>query len=98
MHRQTKKRDLAPQICKELTLHAQIEEEIFYPEMSEAIDGNALLDEAGVELTTAMSLIAQTAEMSPDEDLHDAKVTVLGEYINHHVKKEREKIFVKARS
>lgn len=86
------KRDLAAQICKKLTLHAQIEEEMFFPEMGEAIDGNALFDEAGVELTTAMSLIGQIAEMSPDEDLHDAKVTVVGEYINHHVKKEREEI------
>lgn len=91
------RRDLAEQICKELTVHAQIEEEIFYPEVREAIDGEALLDEAEVEHATAKDLIRQISEMSPDDDLYDARVTVLGEYIDHHVKEEREEIFVKAR-
>ena len=91
------RRDLAAQICKELTVHAQIEEEIFYPEVREAIDGEALLDEAEVEHATAKDLISQISEMSPDDDLYDARVTVLGEYIDHHVKEEREEIFVKAR-
>ena len=91
------KRDLAAQICKELTVHAKIEEEIFYPELREAIDGEALLDEAEVEHATAKDLISQISEMSPDDDLYDARVTVLGEYIDHHVKEEREEIFVKAR-
>ena len=76
---------------------AQIKEEIFYPEVREAIDGEALLDEAEVEHATAKDLIRQISEMSPDDDLYDARVTVLGEYIDHHVKEEREEIFVKAR-
>lgn len=91
------RRELAAQICKELTVHAQIEEEIFYPEVREAIDGNTLLDEAEVEHATAKDLIRQISEMSPDDDLYDARVAVLGEYIDHHVKEEREVIFVKAR-
>ena len=91
------KRDLAAQICKELTVHAQIEEEIFYPEVREAIDGEALLDEAEVEHATAKDLIRQISEMEPDDDLYNARVTVLGEYIDHHVKEERDEIFVKAR-
>ena len=91
------RRELAAQICKELTVHAQIEEEIFYPEVREAIDGEALLDEAEVEHATAKDLIRQISEMSPDDDLYDARVTVLGEYIDHHVKEEREEIFVKTR-
>jgi len=91
------KSELAAQICKELTVHAQIEEEIFYPELREAIDGEALLDEAEVEHATAKDLIAQISDMNPDDDLYDAKVTVLGEYIDHHVKEEREEMFVKAR-
>ena len=91
------KRDLAAQICKELTVPAQIEEEIFYPEVREAIDGEALLDEAEVEHATAKDLIRHFSEMSPDDDLYDAWVTVLGDYIDHHVKEEREAIFVQAR-
>ena len=56
-----------------------------------------MLDEAEVEHSTAKELIAQISEMSPEDDLYDAKVTVLGEYIDHHVKEEREEMFVKAR-
>lgn len=88
---------IAEQICQELTVHAQIEEEIFYPRLRDAIDDDLLLDEAEVEHGTAKDLIAQISEMSPEDDLYDARVTVLGEYIDHHVKEEREEIFVKAR-
>lgn len=91
------RRDLAAQICKELSVHAQIEEEIFYPEVREAIDGGSLLDEAEVEHATAKDLIRQISESSPDDDLYDARVMVLGEYIDHHVEQEREAIFIKAR-
>jgi hemerythrin superfamily protein len=91
------KSGLAEQICQELTVHAQIEEEIFYPALRDAIDDELLLDEAEVEHSSAKELIAQISEMSPDDDLYDARVTVLGEYIDHHVKEEREQIFVKAR-
>lgn len=88
---------IAEQICQELSVHAQIEEEIFYPQVRDAIDDDPLLDEAEVEHGTAKDLIAQISEMSPEDDLYDARVTVLGEYIDHHVKEEREEIFVKAR-
>jgi Hemerythrin HHE cation binding domain len=91
------KREVAEQICKELTVHARIEEEIFYPELREAIDADDLLDEAEVEHGTAKDLITQISDMSPEDDLYDARLTVLGEYIDHHVKEEREQIFVKAR-
>ena len=58
----------------------------------------ALLDEAEVEHATAKDLIRQISEMSPDDDLCDARVTVLGECIDHHVKEQREEIFVKTRT
>ena len=91
------KRELAEQICRELSVHAQIEEEIFYPQLREAINDDPLLDEAEVEHATAKDLIAQISDMSPEDDLYDARVTVLGEYIDHHVKEEREEMFTKAR-
>lgn len=91
------KREIADRICQELTVHAQIEEEIFYPQVREAIDDDPLLDEAEVEHGTAKDLIAQISGMGPEEDLYDARVTVLGEYIDHHVKEEREEMFPKAR-
>ncbi|MBT2320833.1 hemerythrin domain-containing protein [Variovorax paradoxus] len=93
-----KKRELANQICMELTVHAQIEEEIFYPGLREAIKETDLLDEAAVEHASAKELIAQIQAAAEPDEMFDAKVTVLGEYIDHHVKEERNEIFVKARA
>ncbi|MBO9648210.1 MAG: hemerythrin domain-containing protein [Variovorax sp.] len=93
-----KKRDLALEICTELTVHAQIEEEIFYPALRETLKDTDLLDEAKVEHASAKDLIAQIQEAAEVDDMFDAKVTVLGEYIDHHVREERNEIFVKARA
>jgi hemerythrin superfamily protein len=93
-----KKRDLATEICNELTVHAQIEEEIFYPALRAAIKETDLLDEAEVEHASAKDLIAQIQQATEVDDKFDAKVMVLGEYIDHHVKEERNEIFVKARA
>ena len=93
-----KKMELAQRICTELTVHAQIEEEIFYPALRQAIKETDLLDEATVEHQSAKDLIAQIQGMAATDDLFDAKVKVLGEYIDHHVKEERGDLFTKARS
>jgi hypothetical protein len=93
-----KKRELADQICLELKVHAQVEEEIFYPALREAIKDTDLLDEAEVEHTSAKELIAQIESGDENDPKWEAKVTVLGEYIDHHVKEERGEIFVKARA
>lgn len=93
-----KKMDLARQICQELTVHAQIEEEIFYPALRAAMKDTDLLDEAEVEHQTAKDLIAQIEAAGEADDKFDAKVKVLGEYIDHHVKEEKNEIFPKARS
>ncbi|MDM0071746.1 hemerythrin domain-containing protein [Variovorax sp. J31P207] len=93
-----KKRDLANEICIELTVHARIEEEIFYPAVRGAIKDTDLLDEAEVEHGTAKGLIAQLEAAVDVDDMFDAKVKVLGEYIDHHVKEERNELFVKARA
>ncbi|MBV7542700.1 hemerythrin domain-containing protein [Acidovorax sp. sic0104] len=90
--------ELAREICIELTVHAQVEEEIFYPALRAAIRETDLIAEAEVEHQTAKDLIAQIeAADAADEDF-DAKVKVLGEYIDHHVKEERNEIFPKARA
>ena len=93
-----KKMDLAQQICQELTVHAQIEEEIFYPALRAALKDTDMLAEAEVEHQTAKDLIAQIEGMGEADEMFDAKVTVLGEYIDHHVKEERNEIFPKARA
>jgi hemerythrin superfamily protein len=88
---------LVAQICNELKIHTEIEEEIFYPAVRKAIDDGDLMDEALVEHAGAKELIAQLEDMSPDDELYDAKVTVLGEQIQHHVKEEEGEMFPKAR-
>jgi hypothetical protein len=88
---------LAEQICMMLTIHTTIEEEIFYPAAREAGVESDLLDEAEVEHASAKDLIAQIRAMEPDEELYDAKVKVLGEYIDHHVQEEQEEMFPKCR-
>jgi len=88
---------LAARICMELTVHAQIEEEIFYPAARGALREEDLVDEATVEHASAKDLIAQIESSSPGDDLFDAKVKVLGEYIDHHVKEEQNEMFPKVR-
>lgn len=95
--RESQKARLAEQICNELKVHAQIEEELFYPVMREAIKESDLIDEAAVEHATAKDLISQIEKMSPGDELFEAKVTVLGEYVRHHVKEEESEIFPRAR-
>ncbi|SDD89742.1 Hemerythrin HHE cation binding domain-containing protein [Paracidovorax valerianellae] len=94
----TQRFELARQICRELTVHAQIEEEIFYPALREALKDTDLIAEAEVEHASAKDLIAQIEAASAADEMFDAKVTVLGEYIDHHVKEERNEIFPKARA
>jgi len=93
-----KKMNLARQICTELTVHTRIEEEIFYPALRAAIKETDLLAEAEVEHASAKELIAQIEAGAEADEMFDAKVTVLGEYIDHHVKEERNEMFPKARA
>ncbi|PJJ17242.1 hemerythrin HHE cation binding domain-containing protein [Janthinobacterium sp. 67] len=92
------KRKLALKICQELSKHAMVEEEIFYPAVRDASRSNEdLVDEAIVEHASAKELIAQIVAMEPGEDLYDAKVKVLSEQIDHHVLEEEGEIFPRAR-
>jgi hemerythrin superfamily protein len=88
---------IVEQICNELKIHTELEEEIFYPAVRKAIDDADLMDEALVEHAGAKELIAQLEEASSDDDLYNAKVTVLGEQIDHHVKEEEGEMFPKAK-
>jgi hemerythrin superfamily protein len=93
------KEKLAHQICMSLTIHAQIEEEIFYPAAREALgdEGEDLLNEAKVEHNSLKELIGRIEGSSPEEELFDAHVKVLGEYVKHHVKEEEGELFPKLR-
>lgn len=91
------KKKIADQICHALTLHAQLEEEIFYPAVRTVIKDDDLMDEALVEHAAAKELIAEIEGMDPGDDLYDAKVHVLSEQIDHHVREEEDEMFPKVR-
>ena len=93
---------IAQQICTALTVHAQIEEEILYPEAREALDeeDRELVNEADVEHASIKQLVAEVEGSGPEDEHFDARVTVIGEYVKHHVKeeeKERNSMFAQAR-
>jgi hemerythrin superfamily protein len=91
------KQKLAMRICAELTVHTTIEEEIFYPAARAAIDDDDIMDEADVEHAGAKELITQIRCMTSTESHFDAKVKVLGEEIDHHVKEEQTEMFPKVK-
>jgi hypothetical protein len=88
-----RKGELAEKICLALKVHAQIEEEIFYPQAREAINDNDIVDEAIVEHATVKNLIGEIEAMKVGEELYDAKMRVLGEMVKHHIKEEEEELF-----
>ena len=92
-----RKEKLARQICLELTVHTAIEEEIFYPACDGKVDED-LLKEAYVEHDAAKLLVAEIeAGDGQSDDFFDAKVQVLSEQIEHHVKEEEDELFPKVR-
>lgn len=90
-----KKQEMVLLACTELTAHAEAEERHFYPFLRETDPEKFgdLLDEAKVEHASAKDLIAQLMQMSPEDDLYEAKFTVLGEYTNHHITEEEDELF-----
>jgi hemerythrin superfamily protein len=91
------RRALAQRICKELTAHTRLEEEIFYPWLRENLDAedSGLIDEALVEHASAKDLIAQIEGSDNVDETFDARVKVLGEYVRHHVREEENEVFTK---
>lgn len=85
-----RKEMLAKQVCRALTVHALIEEEIFYPAFLAATQDLEIHHEAEVEHEGAKKLIAEIEASGPDDEYFDAKVTVLSEMIKHHVKEEEQ--------
>jgi hemerythrin-like domain-containing protein len=88
---------LVKQVLQALKVHTRIEEEVFYPAVRKAIKDEELMNEAEVEHDSAKVLIRQLERMKPSDPKFAATFTVLGEYVNHHVKEEESEMFPKAR-
>ncbi|WP_411884901.1 hemerythrin domain-containing protein [Polaromonas sp. YR568] len=93
----TRKAAIVAKICKELTVHTEIEEEIFYPAVKAALKDHELIPEANVEHASVKDLIAQVEGKTPDGEMYDARVKVMGEFVKHHVKEEHTEMFPKAK-
>jgi hemerythrin superfamily protein len=89
------KQELVQQICSELTVHAQLEEEIFYPSARDLLEDDRLLNKAAVEHGAAKELIAQIQSLDVFDPMFDATVAVLGQYVNSHIEEEEKEIFPK---
>lgn len=87
--------DLATRICQMLTVHAQIEEEILYPQAKDAFgeEDDAMVYEAEIEHGSAKDLIAKIEALTPEDPHFKPLVKVLSEYIKHHVKEEEKELF-----
>ncbi len=92
------KKALVAEVCTALSVHAQIEEEIFYPAVKAAWKDKVLVPEATVEHASVKDLIAQLEGIEPDGETYDAKVKVLSEYVKHHVKEEQNEMFPRAKA
>ena len=86
-----RKQKIAQQICMELSIHAKIEEEIFYPACEGKVEED-LLKEAYVEHDGAKILIAEIMAGEPSDEFYDSKVKVLQEQIEHHVEEEEKRM------
>ena len=93
-----KKMKLVSEICTELTVHSQLEEEIFYPAVKQALKDKELVPEALVEHASLKELISQVEGVELDGEMFDAKIQVLSEYVKHHVKEEESELFPKVKA
>jgi hemerythrin superfamily protein len=87
------KQKIVQQICQALKVHAQIEEEIAYPAFRKAGVTSNIMNEAAVEHATFEQLVEELLEMEAGDDLFDATVKVLSEYVKHHVREEEQEMF-----
>lgn len=95
---ENERRALAQQICQLLTVHATVEEEIFYPAARSVIGDDDLIDEAEAEHASARDLVEQLLAMEPGDDRYDSTVFVLAETVEQHVQEEEEELFARLRT
>ena len=89
---------LVSRICSELTVHAQVKEEIFYPAITQALKDEELIPEIRVKHATLEELIGQVDGIEPDGEMFDARIKVLWKYVKHLIQEEQKGIFQKVQA
>jgi hypothetical protein len=84
---------VALRACDQIRMHQLLEEEVFYAVLAEKLDDTRELEEGLVEHGVISELAQRVARMAPTDERFDATVTVLGEYLNHHLKEEERDLF-----
>lgn len=91
------KKGIVDAALMELEVHAQLEEETFYPAVRDRVSGDEeneeLMDEADEEHHVAKMLIAELMGMEASESHYDAKFKVLAESVKHHIEEEEGEMF-----
>lgn len=90
------RRTLAEEICLELTIHTKLEEELFYPAVRDALHDPQVVDETEDQHGSQREFVGQILSTSADDELYDARVAVLADYFERHVRDEREQVFNRA--
>lgn len=92
---------LFAEINSELTIHAKIEEQIFYPafqaKTKQNTDPGDEVREAYEEHANVKEMLAKLQALEPSDDTYNAKLQVLGELVKHHVKEEESELFKQAK-
>ena len=93
------KRRVVDQIIEALSIHASIEEQLFYPVARATVPGTENIALESLEEHHIVKwLLAELADLDPAHERFDAKATVLIENVRHHVKEEEEEFFPMVRS
>ncbi|MEO9062058.1 MAG: hemerythrin domain-containing protein [Nitrosospira sp.] len=87
------KEEMVDEICRELALHMQLEEEILYPAVRESIEDGGLMNKAMVERSSVKELILEIQSMNASDPMYEATVAMLNEYVGHHMEEEESRIF-----
>jgi hypothetical protein len=91
------KQRIATEVCLELTMHMTLEEEIFYPAVRAMTDEDDLMNESEIEHQGVKALIDELGAMGAEDEMFNARVKVLSDYVDHHIKQEHAETFRKAR-
>ena len=89
--------EIAATAIMELEIHAELEEKLIYPAIRQEIDEDDMMNEAVEEHHLVHVLIKELKKLKPADEIFQAKFTVLGELVKHHIEEEENKVFAAAK-